>query len=899
MNTPHLGLNKTPPPSNGIKQHQIRQRWFEIAALSLPAAGITHLILQHTPLCKTFTEHTHWIWIPSFAVLYGASHIWGRNRLSAWSGLRHFWRYPPPWAAAILGFLWLTLYLANLPRTADTLACPGLKSDELSATLSSTWPLIFIGACCFGIILITATCIADCVHCPQEPETHKKTSQEKTLTPLSLTENFDELRAWIQHDTPIQHPHLDAFNRRPTALRIVERIRGTTTPPPTIALIGELGSGKTSILHLITHELKNSGPINQNIIVTQISLWPFETIDAAIRATLSAITREISHHINTIPMSGLSDEYINTIEKANAGWISFFRNHRSPLAIISDFDKVATALELRIVLWIEDLERFAGPPTASTIESERLGPIRSLLHMFSDTKCIQLILASTHLGTKFDIEKIARFIEPLPTIDHRTTWPIIKAFIDACWLPRDFIDPAITSVRQELHGKKATHTPSQSALLLPYEMNLPIALATICSNPRKLKFGLRHCLDAWETLRGEIDFDDLLVVSLLRAAEPELFAIITDSIDELRSEIRRTHSTSTAPESNFAKAFSTLTATTSSPRKLALERALDFVFPNWQEPGKTTPRKTKPQGISTKHHRNYWERYLTLTIPPKDQRDQPVLGAVVDWKEGRNKQLIELLTKGTQVDPIESFIETMLAPNDLLRLLKELVLAEVERTPADWMANEPAGLVAIWRTLLDHPNEQLPQVIEEILIAITPRNVQLAYDIIYLFLTRDSSNVPELLPREAADKLKSKFQSLLKESFTDSPTKLAAALRDANPYVLLWSAWGLRNVRERAFVGLPFPDWSLFSKTLLDAAEASPTVVFPQIVPFLVDSENQIKQIQGQYHETIKFTTNKERASRLFDIKRLFDIVRTTGPLNLPEESQLAYNSVLGEAHHG
>jgi hypothetical protein len=61
------------------------------------------------------------------------------------------------------------------------------------------------------------------------------------------------------------------------------------------------------------------------------------------------------------------------------------------------------------------------------------------------------------------------------------------------------------------------------------------ALVALCSTPRTMKQALRYCLDTWDRLAGEIDFDDVLVLSILRESAPDAVTLIQSHIHYLRN----------------------------------------------------------------------------------------------------------------------------------------------------------------------------------------------------------------------------------------------------------------------------------------------------------------------------------------------------------------------------
>ncbi|RKH13958.1 hypothetical protein D7V97_04215 [Corallococcus sp. CA053C] len=711
--------------------------------------------------------------------------------------------------------------------------------------------------------------------------------------------DFLKLRDWVQNDTPINRPDLDVFRRNPTAQRIANRVKPRLDKSPTIALIGELGAGKTSIYNLVLHDLNNAGMLGRSVAVVRISLWPFDTVDAAIHGILSSLTEELGQHVSTTPIAGLPDEYISTIENAGVGWAKLFRRNRPPTAILADFDQVTAALDIHFVLWIEDLERFAGSTsTTHPPEVERLAPIRSLLHSISEATSIQVVFASTLLSARFDIEKIARIVEPLPTIEPKTIWKTLSIFINGCLASREFIDPASPSARMHLRSNSINDWLDGVLDSSASALTLPIALATICNNPRKLKYALRHCIDAWDALRGEIDFDDLFSMSLLRASEPDVFALIVDYVDEIRSErVPRESSTNTEARSNFEIKLDALVGAAASPKRAAIEEILDFVFPNWSKPGKQRVAESKPQGLSVRTHRDYWKRYLSLEPLPTDEQDQSILQSITLWKSNSPSELVSHLLKASQLDTVRTFASRTLDSSELAKLLDATVHAELRRSPADWKSRYPPSVMTIWNMMLGGKNEALPSLLKELVKLTTPVNLQLTHTLLYFFLTKED-NVHELVPQTQGDEIRASFIPLLEASFTSQdPKRLVDALREAELDVLLINCWGLERVRQKNFDGQPFAGWKTFSDALLESAEVAPEVVLPQIIKFIVDKTDQFRVGDGGLFEFATYTLNSERASRLFDMNRLNNLVlERTNPAMFPKELRPEYQAILEPA---
>ena len=65
------------------------------------------------------------------------------------------------------------------------------------------------------------------------------------------------------------------------------------------------------------------------------------------------------------------------------------------------------------------------------------------------------------------------------------------------------------------------------------EMSLPQAVASLLDTPRSLRHALGRTFSAWQTLCGEIDFDHLLAVNVLRFGAPACFLFLVRRWDRL------------------------------------------------------------------------------------------------------------------------------------------------------------------------------------------------------------------------------------------------------------------------------------------------------------------------------------------------------------------------------
>src|SRR6185295_12454360 len=127
---------------------------------------------------------------------------------------------------------------------------------------------------------------------------------------------------------------------------------------------------------------------------------------------------------------------------------------------------------------------------------------------------LSVVLASDNLNARVDLQKIARFVESIPLLNTTNAWPIISRFREGCLatlVTKGEVDPASASARRELSTVEDSALP-MLVRTFGATATLKGAIVHLCRTPRILKQALREALGVWDSLQGEIDFDDLLLM---------------------------------------------------------------------------------------------------------------------------------------------------------------------------------------------------------------------------------------------------------------------------------------------------------------------------------------------------------------------------------------------------
>jgi hypothetical protein len=860
------------------RSRAVLKRWKDIGLLSATGAAVIGLIAPWIVPLVSEKIQAFGLAIPIGLLLMVTclSFAWGR--VLAWLGLRHLPTYPPAWVASLLGFTLLTVFWTF--QTQAFTAVSGTHTDMLLLSYPITpfesfewWHAILALSVLAVVGWATVSIYSQRKSSDRETTPPKGGEQEAALFDR-LTSDFTAFKEWLRSDAEIDDPAFDAFGHDQVARRIARRlVNGSQDGQegPTVALVGELGSGKSSIRNLVYRRLRESGCLDTSTVFVPISLWPFDSAEAAVSGVLSKLTEGLSQHVNVADLTGLPEQYAKIIEHSGGRWsppAQLLRGPSDPEDIIKRFEEIALAIGLKVILWIEDLERFAATENlsreqVSQRENERLAPIRSLLHFLNQGSCISVILAANTIGTRFDIDKLARFIEQPPRLDEDNTGQIIEFFIAECIrMLGQRIYPVIPNSRYSSFVQASSRDVDFLKLIDDGGITLRIAIVILCRTPRNLKQALRSALDVWEQLVGEIDFYDVLVMSVIKIAEPEVFAIVDENINVLREGPRNSQVSS--QEDKVPAWRNQLEELLVGRKYEAVLKMLEFVFPNLDERPDYDYPPNRPQGIAVDRHASYWARFLNVPMLKDSERDQPVLASIDQWEREGQGTLPRMMADPSRAKAVETFSKK-LSPHRLDQLLRAVINDRLSEATTDWREDwqgqpDPPGISEIWRIM--HRNEidreRLSATLHDSVRESANRNLTLADELLHWFATRESG-VSNLLSEPSIEGLRKSFEQYLASL---SETEIINGLRGASYAVLLRCCWSLDRLRRDDFRGLPFEGWEDFADRVLNALELEPAIMLPQVVRLIVSVRSD------------KYVFDEEQSRRLFDYDRLLSLLR-------------------------
>ncbi len=862
-------------PNKRTKRYQvILERWCWIGAYGLVAAVVWFLLDPFlasisASLIHRLADVPTYLLLSLFAVLFAVpAYLSARGRWLGWSGLHHIHTYPPLWVAVLAGIAFSWLFNIAAPTSQSLSLLSSWCSQALSLLSSWSSQVLSFGGLAAVLLIVHSVVI-------RLRDMRKAKSRTPIAPPaasgsfVDRLANIDDIAKWLATDDAVENRDHDGFNHDEVARRIVQRLTSAgDDDAPTMAVVGPLGSGKTTIGNLVRRRLEPHARLR----MIQLSLWPYESSAAAQMGVLGRLVDEIARHVNVLGVRGLPEHYISTVEKAAGPWGGFatlFRTARDPGGILDRLSKILVATDLRIVLWIEDLERFAGTSPQAGEEplprdTERVAPVRTLLYLLDRCDRISVIAADATLTQRIDIGKIARYVERPPRMDIQSVWRIIGALRAACLNghPRGFINPANPKLRDASEPLDETSLAMSRALRFDRDPKPQEALVDLLDTPRSLKNVLRLTYSTWECLVGEIDFDDVLFASVIRVAHPVEFAFIDEHIDVFRGDFSQALSSKDDPAKHpIAEAFDRLLE--KNDHRKAIESLTRVVFPDLP-----TPRHhanvdkayiDKPQGLSVDRHVDYWSRYLSVPEVSEESSDQAALRSIKSWRCGDDNDLVSrLLDEASKADQVETFAG-MLEPTDLCRLLEEVALRSSAESANGWEHRLDApGVVPVWRMMLRRrpPRARLTETLVSLINEVTPIHLPLAYCVFYYVATGDLPGEP-LIGEDQREQVRTRFRDVLGASFSTGRERvLLEALKQGTPWVL-WHI--LRGSCGDGWIdrGTPPPTVCVqLCQVMLDAAEVDRSAALLQILPFVTKTARRHgdAMVRGEERRVLTYT---------------------------------------------
>jgi hypothetical protein len=248
---------------------------------------------------------------------------------------------------------------------------------------------------------------------------------------------------------------------------------------------------------------------------------------------LSAVIYKLSKRVDCLALSGLPQSYRAALSKGD-GFVNrifgaLFGLGDDPVKLLRRLDPVLLAANARLVIFIEDVDR-------NDNASALLLQVESVLDRLRHLKNLSFVLAASERtdagGENVDFARLCERVEVIPPLRTHLVWQVVSAFRDESLSKFESdIDPVRPQMRKipDSIPEAEWRLPGNARVRFPYK-----DAAALLSTPRLLKYALRWVRDAWEPLHGEIDFDHLLAVGILKSGAPKAYNFLLLNIARIR-----------------------------------------------------------------------------------------------------------------------------------------------------------------------------------------------------------------------------------------------------------------------------------------------------------------------------------------------------------------------------
>jgi len=651
-----------------------------------------------------------------------------------------------------------------------------------------------------------------------------------------LSKDPEKLLAWVQREEAITEPSQDSFDMSVQA-RNMSRLL-LQNPLKTIALVGEYGSGKSSILNMVDYYLKpeNRAGLSQtnendkddfvdqevDIIICRVDGWGFAEGSTA-EHILECAVNELGRHVDVSGLRTIPGQYMAAMDSSGNVLLKIIAAlatcWKSPLDILKRMDSVLIAIDKRLIIFLEDVDRNKN-------DAVFFNEIAALLDTLRKLEQVSFLLA---IGQKYDAEEVliktAEHVENVPRLNRLDVINSLETFRSVC-LEQSKEKLALLPEREEKDRIGWTRNAViRYAAEIDEKMSDPIdAISELTNNPRVLKHALRKTLTAWEKLVGEIDFDDLLIVNVLKTVDERIFSFIDKNISPLKYLLNG------RDEKGIGELKNTLQEEFQSATKdcrydvEAAKELLRVLFPVlFSERSHDSLYKESMltyQHVTSEGPTNYWERIKRGELYDNEIPDCEILRALRRWNEDfeskafRNLEMVEAFSKDKRVYPKAQQFKKVIS-RDCLQSAGAKQFGITLKEYGYKASREVCPAVNQWFTLgpEQRDNQWQQWLFDEIKKAL-PISLQYATDLYHFWYS------PE---RNQEGTLRAKVVEAAKKIYEKDPALLAKVL-DPN---YIWSGFEfIDNFMEKGSDGRFYlKQWSWLGERLIKAANENSQVI--------------------------------------------------------------------------
>jgi hypothetical protein len=587
------------------------------------------------------------------------------------SHLRYFFTLPPTWSAWLLG----GIVLCGLDLGI------GLSKDTYTLSWKE-WLGYGLGSILFVFVVRSLSALAES---DGQPVIKEKPSREG-----SNSLDWTTLEPWLRSEAPSSHDFLGNYS-------VAERLKGLLIDgTPSIGIVAPFGAGKSSVVTWVEELVED----DDKFLLSKHSCWGFETSSASIQSMLADAIGKVEERIDTFQVSSLPESYRQTFSASGELLDSISKmlfGKRDPIDQFRRLSALLGYMDLRLVFVVEDLDR----NDSKSFDIQEVLAFLQQLKGFSNLSFI--LTGGLSASARIDYAKLCDHIEYLRTISVHQAGSLVAVLRDRCLSKEAFPHVYLTDPNDN------KWLPNRWLLLSQQDEVYPSgAIARLLNTPRSLRHALSLTYRAWRNLHGEIDFDHLLAMKVLRYAAPEAFSFV----------LRHWHLFHDRPSDNTRQNghLGSIRATLNREWKQVCagvdwdtrgaRTLIDLILPStpmWLDETPHYGEQLRPQGVQ---YERYWQRALNDSIAVDEVRDQTVICDIQKWKENpvSDAALVTGICSSAHYSNVWEDLAFRFFSRDRERILQlsGQVLERIRRQHGAAASSDSQGFITMWRYALLH-----------------------------------------------------------------------------------------------------------------------------------------------------------------------------------------------------
>ena len=804
-------------------------RWVSVLSLSVVTAIVFELIL---PPAWDYVSRIPLPYSPAFIglvtgililILFYVVTEPLRIRRNQWGNM--LW-YPPVWSAVLFGWV-LAAASERLPH------------DIRPQTTGPDWQHVYPIA-----PIVMALGIA--VFLRQLPLRRTETQPESSAISSEGEITWQNIMEWISTgERPIRGSERDLFHHQPVATRITHMVGRGRRP---VALLGRFGTGKTSILNLARAEL---GRLTPTVIVADFDVWAVPNPEDIPRLALNRIVAALDDHVDTTKFRDLPLAYQRLAAAEPTGRLAHVFGLETVADSLEEIKRLTPILEVlnaRLVLIIEDIER-AG----DRFDTRHL---QRFLWALRQVERASFILAVDPEHAPLDFSKLCDAIELIPPVEVKHAARILKVAYDH-WLTKfSYIDPH----PNRRNGDKLRLEHALQGGMMDYiqrtDRDTPLdALVSLLGTPRALKHVLRRVDHIWRNLHGEVELDDIVIISALRHGAEPAYKFLINNIDAARYKPNAMLPQTTTVKAEWEKASGSIA------NGAAVQRLINLLGIEQLTKDIAVNVMSSHQGVHEDEPTDYFRRIIAEEVDPTELRDQTVLRDVERWQASRDVTLIDNLVAASegsgQYARVWEHFSLRHSEAELMELTERVVANVLERDGSS-AEGEHNAIIALWRTCNRRlQRNRFTDWLQTLILSAVPVSLHFVNDL-YYYWTGEYGIVDDT--QRAAVR-----RSIIKavRGTVRTGGDLAKFLTTDHPYAVS------RLITQTGTdTGPPaFQAWrDYLPSILIDGAKSDPEIVIPELAVLAGDEQSGITAARTEYPPVFinRYRIDRERMTALF-----------------------------------